>query len=262
MESDALNIRLKQLGLHTISSLFEEEAKKAGKLKLSYTEYLRQLVEAECLARTDRSIRARIQKAKFPFIRTLEAFDFGFQPKLSAPYIKELGTLSFLEKAENVLLLGPPGTGKTHLAIALGVRACQARKRTIYFSFADLLEQLVVAKVSRILPRTLQELSRLDLIIIDELGYETLDRERAHLFFQVIAKRYERGSVILTSNKPFEEWGTLLGGDEAAAVGLLDRLLHHSHPIVIDGSSYRTKDKVDMLKKRKSLSSPSLENNE
>jgi DNA replication protein DnaC len=250
MDAEELKGRLKSLCLSTMAAIYEDEARKAGKLKLNYSDYLAKLVEEEYLARTDRSIAARIAKAKFPFVRTIEEFDFPFQPALSPQYIKELGTLSFLEKAENVLFLGPPGTGKTHLAVALGVKACMARKRVLFFSVAELLEHLSIARVDRSVPRKLMELSRLDLLILDELGYDTLDRERAHLFYQVVAKRYEKGSIVLTSNKSFETWDEIFGGDEIVATGILDRLLHHSHPIVINGASYRIKDKVAALRKR------------
>lgn len=259
MEHDALKTRLKQLNLHTITAIYEEEAKNAGKIKSSYTDYLAKLVEQEYLARTERSINARIAKAKFPFIRHLEDFDFAFQPSISPAYIKELGNLHFMEKAENILFLGPPGTGKTHLAIALGVRGCSARKKVVYFSLAELLDQLVAAKVAGSLSRKLAELSRLDVLIIDEIGYDSFDKAKTHLFFQVVGRRYEHGSIILTSNKTFEEWGGIFGQDDVAATGLLDRLLHHSHMIVIDGPSYRTKDKMSAIKKRSSQNSTEKE---
>lgn len=258
MEQEELRKRLKDLSLHTMASIFEEEAKKAGKLKASYTDYLKNLVEEEHLARTDRSVAARIAKAKFPFMRTLESFDFSFQSSICPQYIKELGNLSFLEKAENILLLGPPGTGKSHLAVAIGVKACMAKKRVLSFIVDDLLDQLVAAKVCGTLPKKLAELSRLDLILCDELGYNSIDKERANLFFHLVAKRYERGSIILTSNKTFDEWGNIFCGDDVVATGLLDRLLHHSHMIVIDGPSYRTRDKIKPPGKKRQSSADSV----
>jgi DNA replication protein DnaC len=248
MEHDTLKQHLKALSLHTIAARFEEEAQKASKLKLSYSDFLANLVEEEYLTRTDRSIAARIAKAKFPFQRTLEQFDFSFQPSLSPQLIKELAHLSFMEKAENIIFLGPPGTGKTHLSVAIGIKACMARKRVVCYSIENLIEVLVAAKVDGTLPRRLAELSRIDLLVCDELGFNAIDRDKAHLLFQMIAKRYERGSIILTSNKSFEEWGDIFCGDNIIASGLLDRLLHHSHIVVINGPSYRTRDKLNKTK--------------
>lgn len=244
MEIDRLKDYLKKLSLSTILSIFEEEAKKSAKMKMSYTGYLGRLVEEEILAKTDRSIQKRISNAKFPFVRTIEDFDFSFQPTINEVLVKELAELSFLEKAENICLLGPPGTGKTHLSIAIGIKACISRKRVLFCKVLPLMEELIACCVTRTLPARLESLSRLDLLILDELGYdESLDKRKANLFFQLISARYERGSIILTSNKPFEEWGGVLG-DEVVASAILDRLLHHSHIVAINGPSFRLKDKL------------------
>lgn len=247
VDVERLKMQLKALSLHTISSIFEEEAEKAAKTKLSYTGYLDKLIEEESLAKADRSINARIAKARFPAYKTLENFDFGFQPNLEAALVRELSELSFLQKAENVLFLGPPGVGKTHLAIALGIKVCSARKRVLFSAANDLLEQLTASVIDGSINSKLDTLSRLELLIVDELGYMPMDRKKANLFFQLISRRYERGSIVLTTNKAFDEWGEVFS-DDVIASAILDRLLHYSHIIAINGPSYRIKDKMKKIK--------------
>jgi DNA replication protein DnaC len=240
---DRLRGHLKRLGLHAIAELFEREAQKAAKTKQSYVGFLEHLVDDELARKADRSVNARIGRARFPTIKTLEAFQFAFQPSLPAPLIRELAELGFLARAENLVLVGAPGTGKSHLAIAIGIRACGAQKRVLFRSVTDLLDELIAATVDHTLGARLATLGRLDLLVLDELGYLPMDPLRANLFFQLVSRLYEHGSIILTTNKPFEEWGTVFGGDEVIAGAVLDRLLHHCHVIAINGPSYRTKDK-------------------
>jgi len=238
-----LQTNLKRLSLHTIAAIFEHEAQKAAKTKQSYVGFLDHLVDEELARKADRSVNARIVRARFPTIKILEAFQFEFQPSIPAPLIRELAELGFLARAENLCLVGPPGTGKSHLGIAIGIRACSAHKRVLFRSVAELLDELVVATVDHTLGARLTMLGRLDLLILDELGYLPMDPRRANLFFQLISRLYEHGSIILTTNRPFEEWGAVFGGDEVIAGAVLDRLLHHCHVIAINGPSFRTKDK-------------------
>jgi DNA replication protein DnaC len=247
-EIERIREQLKRLRLHTMAAIFEDEANKASRSQMSYTAFLARLVDEEMVSKTDRSINARIAKARFPAIKTLEAFDFSFQPSLPAIRIKELAELGFIDRAYNILFVGPAGTGKSHLSIALGLKACAQRKRVFFTSAMGLLDQLVAAVVSHTLGKTLEILGRLDLLIIDELGYMPIDTQRGNLFFQLVSRRYEKGSIILTTNKPFDRWGEMFG-DDVIASAILDRLLHHCHIIPTGGPSYRIKDKLARIKK-------------
>ena len=232
-----------------LSIQFEDEAAKASKGQMSYTAFLARLVDEEVVNKTDRSVNARIAKARFPATKTLESFDFSFQPSLPAARIKELAELGFIDHAYNVLFLGPTGTGKTHLSIALGLKACAQRKRVLFTSAMSLLDQMVAATVSHTLGGMLEALGRLDLLIIDELGYMPIDTHRGNLFFPMVSRRYEKGAITLTTNKSFDRWGEMFG-DDVIASAILDRLLHYCHTIPIGGSSYRIKDKLESLKIR------------
>jgi DNA replication protein DnaC len=247
-EIERLKEQLKRLRLHTIASIFEDEASKASKSQMSYTAFLARLVDEEMVSKTDRSINARIAKARFPAIKTLESFDFSFPSSLSAATIKELAELGFIDHAYNVLFVGPAGTGKSHLSIALGLKACSQRKRVLFTSAMTLLDQMVAAVVSHTLGKMLEALGRLDLLIVDELGYMPIDNQRGNLFFQLVSRRYEKGSIILSTNKPFDRWGEMFG-DDVIASAILDRLLHHCHIIATNGPSYRIKDKLEKVKK-------------
>ncbi|TAK36769.1 MAG: AAA family ATPase [Chloroflexota bacterium] len=248
-EIERLRSQLKRLSLQTMADLFEDEATKAAKSEMSYIAFLARLVDEEIAAKTDRSINARIGKARFPMVRTLEEFDFTFQPSLSPARIRELAELGFLSKAENVIFVGQPGVGKTHLALGVALRACQARKRVLFLHANDLLEQLLAVEVTRGLTKFVEQLARLDLLVVDELGYTPMDAHKANLFFQLVSQMYTRASLILTSNVPFDRWAKVFGGDEVIAAAILDRLLHYSHVFLIAGPSFRMKGKLTTIEK-------------
>jgi DNA replication protein DnaC len=241
MNQHTIEDYLKILSLHKIIDIYEVEAENAAKTKLSYQEYLQTLLHQQVLTKIERSINRRIQIAGFPMIKRLEEFDFSFQPQMNEKLIRELANLNFMEHAKNIIFLGPPGVGKTHLAIALGIKACQQQKRVLFYTAELLSQQLAAAEISGSLQKTLDSLVRIDLLIIDELGYLELSKKTATLLFQLVSKRYEKGSILITSNKPFEEWGDIFK-DDVVAAAIIDRLLHHCYPFFIQGKSYRVKN--------------------
>lgn len=239
-----LKNNLKLLDLSTINDIFASESEKAVNESISYIEYLNILVSAEIESKRERSINYKIRNAKFPFIKTLESFDFDFQPCIDEIKIKELSSLGFIEKAENVLFLGPPGVGKTHLAIGIGLKACEQRIRTLFISAEALINELIIADFNKSLQETLEKYTRYPLLIIDELGFLPINKEAANLFFQFVSKKYEKTSVIITSNKSLNKWGEIFN-DNVIAAAIVDRLIHHSHIFRVNGKSYRAKEKIE-----------------
>ena len=203
------------------------------------------LLGAQIRLRNDRRLLAAMRSSRLPAVKTLRDFDFAFQPSIKREQIDSLHTLGFVERKENVVLLGPPGVGKTHLAISLAVAAAQYGRRVYYGTLADLITSLEEAQQAGRLTQRLKTLIFPALLVVDEIGYLPISRTGAMLFFQLMSRRYETGSTILTSNKSFEEWGEVLG-DEVMAAALIDRILHHCHIVNIRGNSYRMREHTDL----------------
>jgi DNA replication protein DnaC len=233
---------LEQLGLAEAASVLESRLEAAAKAQLPYAEFLADLLGAEAAARRERYLVTRTRLAHLPFHRTLGEFDFRFQPSIDERQVRELATLAFAAEAANVLLLGPPGVGKTHLAVALGIAAINHGYGVYLVRAHELLEDLRRAQAEHRLDRRLRVYLAPKVLIIDEFGVWPYDRLAATALFALISARYERGSIILTSNKGFAEWGEVLG-DTVIATAILDRLLHHSHVLNIRGESYRLREK-------------------
>ena len=214
---------------------------RAGAGELTTLDLLDQLFGAELGARRERSIAMRLKLAGLPGVKTIDQFDFGFQPSLDEAKIRDLHTLRFLAHGQNVIFLGPPGCGKTHLSTSLGHAAITAGEMVHFTTARELFTKLRSSNAANLQFKRLTA-NRAKLLVIDEIGYEPLDHLAATHFFRLICERYERGSIVLTSNKRFSEWGELIG-DETLAAAILDRLLHHATTITINGPSYRLKDK-------------------
>jgi DNA replication protein DnaC len=237
-----------KLGLPHLAEALNQYVQRADEAKMGYLDFLDLVLAEELAVRDDRRFRNGLRLSKLPHHKTLEDYDFSFQPDLDPRKVKDLATLSFVEDKANVALLGPPGVGKTHIAVALAVAACRAGYSIYFTSLDDMVRHLKAAEDQGRLISKLTSYLRPSVLVVDEVGYQPLERAEANLVFQVISKRYEKGSIILTSNKTFGEWGQVFG-DEVLATAILDRLLHHCEVVSINGNSYRLKNRLQAIER-------------
>lgn len=237
---------LDELGFTEVEPYLSEYLTKAAKENISVQEALVHISAREISLRNARAAQIQVAVSHFPFVKTLDEFDYHFQQSVNKSEIKDLATLRFLDNKENILFYGTPGTGKTHLATAIGIEAAKKRNITYFITCHDLIQTLRKAHDENRLEARLKHFAKYKLLIIDEIGYLPVDKTGANLFFQLIAKRYEHNSTIITTNQPFSKWGEVFS-DPMLANAILDRLLHHSHVIKVVGPSYRTKDYYDLI---------------
>lgn len=258
---DRLHLALGELRLGEVDALLESHLQRAAQGDRPYADFLLDVLEAEMRARQEMRYQNALKRARLPFVKTLPQFDFCFQPSIDQAQVRELQTLRFVHEASNVLFLGPPGVGKTHLAVALAVEAIRAGFSAQFITAHDLVSDLGKAAREGRLDRRLRSLVTPKVLIVDEVGYLPLDEVGATLFFQLVSTRYERGSILLTSNKSYGDWGSVLG-DAVIATAVLDRLLHHSTTVNIRGDSYRLKERkkaglLAPLERKEEMAAPS-----
>ena len=252
---ERLRAQLADLKMPGALEAVDEILRQADSGTLAAGEAMAALLGSHITLRNQRRLQTAMRSARLPAAKTLADFDFSFQPSVKREQLESLHTLSFLERRENVVFLGPPGVGKTHLAISLAVATAESGRRVYYATLADLIASLEDAQLGGQLTRRLRTLGFPTLMVIDEIGYLPISRTGAMLFFQLMSRRYEHASTVLTSNKPFDEWGEVFG-DDVMAAALIDRLVHHCHIVNIRGNSYRMREHRDLASRLAGASPP------
>lgn len=244
-ETDALCAYLASLKLSYLLEHFESLAQQAGAEQWSHVHYLARLIEGEAHRREDRSIQRRVGLARFPVLKSLDQFDWGWPKKINRPQIQNLFRLRFIEDNANVIFISTVGLGKSHLSIAIGHTACLRGYSVLFTTAVDIINSLSAAQAHGGLKRELRKYLQPRVLLIDELGYLPIDKHGADLLFQVISQRYERGPIVITSNRAYKHWTEIFNNDSTLTSALLDRLLHHAETVLIEGKSYRMKDRIE-----------------
>ena len=239
-----LNQQLDQLKLPDIKAHYAELAQQAAQQSWDHIQYLTRLIDGQYQQRRQHAVEARVKAARFPVIKTLEQFQWDWPKSINRLQVQTLFRLQFIEQNANVIFLGTVGLGKTHLATALGYAACLEGQSVLFANTIDIINNLSTAQKRNALKNELKKYLRPRVLVLDELGYLPIDQHGADLLFQVISQRYERGSIILTTNKPFKQWPSIFNNDSTITSAVLDRLLHHAETVVIEGTSFRMKDQV------------------
>jgi DNA replication protein DnaC len=240
-----LDAQLHQLHLRYIQKHYQAFATKAAEQQRSHVDYLAPLIEGEATMRENRSIERRITNARFPVLKTLDTFQWSWPKKINRPQIQNLFRLDFMATQTNVVLIGNVGLGKTHLSIALGHAACLNGHSVLFTTAVDIINTLAVAQSAGRLKRDLNRYLKPALVIVDELGFLPIDKHGADLLFQIISQRYERASMVISTNRVYKHWAQIFNNDSTLTSAILDRVLHHAETVIIEGKSYRMKDEIE-----------------